>query len=118
MISTRWQFVAADTDSCSNLISGTPDVYNNVYRTDCQLALNTATLPHSIANAYVDDCFTLTNNTVKYRATVCCQGRYMRSGARTAYIVKCTAYSLQCTVYSVQCTLYTVYSVRILICSV
>ncbi|KAI0207627.1 hypothetical protein LSAT2_007728 [Lamellibrachia satsuma] len=72
-VKTRWLFTQDMT--CTQLIGGVSDVYNEVFRYDCQWALQLDSMPHSVEKSYVTNCFVMKNGTVKYRAKVCCNAK-------------------------------------------
>ncbi|ELU12220.1 hypothetical protein CAPTEDRAFT_201716 [Capitella teleta] len=69
-ISSPWLFSTAKT--CPDLISGVPDYYNDIYRSECQRQLGLDEKPDSVPRANVEECYNLNNGTFKYRSTVCC----------------------------------------------
>ncbi|KAK2154967.1 hypothetical protein LSH36_252g01050 [Paralvinella palmiformis] len=55
--------------SCKEVIGRMADPYKLLYRQECQRWLGLATLPHSVADSYVDECYEYTNNgSVRYKA--------------------------------------------------
>ncbi|ELU12006.1 hypothetical protein CAPTEDRAFT_205497 [Capitella teleta] len=71
-INSPWLF--STTKTCPDLISGIPDYYNDIYRSECQRQLGLDEKPDSVPRANVEECYNLNNGTFKYRSTVCCPG--------------------------------------------
>ena len=89
-VRSRWQFT--ETEECTELIHGVPDVYSEGFRSDCQWALNLNELPPSVGEAYVTECFPLTNGTTKFQAQICCKGT---SCQPSIYVLYQNAYNIQ-----------------------
>ena len=73
MVLSPW--IYTDTQQCGDLISSVPDLYNDLYLSECQRQMGLDQKPTSVNNADVTTCYGMNNGTSKYQATLCCPGR-------------------------------------------